>query len=358
MSSQVSRSALRKPNKNAIHIKVALLGLNRVTGSLGIGLRSLSERPNTKLVFTVLGRDEDKEAMKTAHRIGAVDDFNKTLQAVVQDADIVFVDVPVSQMEELYIRLGAMLKTGAVVIDLSPVKSSAVRWAAEHFPKDLDGKQAAYLVGATPLLSFDQLYSADHSIEAAQEFLFRNSDILIAPHATVPAEAVKVVTDIAELLNMKPRFMDPAEHDGLATLTEHMPLLLSVILFQAVNLSPGKLDIMRAANARFASVVQNLRHVTAQDIMALWQPNKATLLQQIEQIMQSLDVLAQAIESTDDPLVLETHLEQLVDAFIAWEVNREQNRWDKAEANVLDNLPSVGVLNIGVFNPRRRNEKD
>lgn len=360
MSSRVSRSALRKGKKDAKNVNVALVGLNRMSGSIGLGLRSVSDRPNTNLVFTVLGRDLDNEAMKTASRIGAVDNFNRTLQVVVEKADIIFVNMPLSEQEETFARLGPLMKAGAVVVDLSPLKMPAVKLAKQHFPKGDDGKAKAYLVGATPLVGFDQLYDEDRSIAAAKEYLFRNSDVLIVPDASTPPEAVKVVTDIAELLNMKPRFMDPLEHDGLASLTEGIPLLLSVLLFQMVQQSSGKTDILRASNTRFASLIENLRHVTSKEIAKMWRPNRDALIQQIDQMNQTLESFkALLAEDAEDPLVLESHMEQLLTSFLAWELRREKNDWDDEAASDLDNISAVGVPVIGqAFNLRRPRSND
>lgn len=357
MSSLVSRSALRKKKKNtaAQSVKVALVGLNRTSGSLGFALRHLNARPNTGLEFSVIGRDEDNEAMKTAHRIGAIDNYNKALQIAVDEADIVFVSVPLAALDELFSRLGGMLKPGAVVIDLSPLKQPALKLAEKYFAKDNNGQVSNYLIGATPLVGFDQLYATDLSVAASQEFLFRGSDMLIAPAATVPAEAVKVVTDLAEMLNMKPRFMDPAEYDGLASLTESTPLLLSALMFQVVHQSPGKIDVLRATNPTFASMVQNLRQVNAADLALLWRSTHASLLQQVDQTLNNLEAIRALLLEKEDA-VLETYLTQLLNGFITWEVNREQNRWDKLDST-LDDI-HVGIPVIGGGFTRRRDKKD
>ncbi len=356
MSSKVSRSALRRRKEDVNEIKVAILGLDRIGGSIGLALRGISERPNTNVVFNIIGRDEDKEAMKAAHRIGAVDNFNRSLQPVIEDADIVFVNVPIGTLEELFARMGEMLKPGAVVIDLSPIKRPGAALSDKYFPKDTQGHPTAYLVGATPLVSFDQLYHTDMSVEASQEFMFRDSDMLIAPKASVPAEAVKVVTDLAEMMTMKPRFLDPLEYDGLASLTENVPMLLNLLMMQVISQSPGQLDILRASNTTLASTVQNLRHVTVQDLMKLWSSDKATFLTQIDQLIASLQGFRELVVD-EDPLVLDTHLEKLLEYFISWEVRREQNRWDLDKANLPDDL-QVGVPVIGAAFARRRRKDE
>lgn len=355
MSSKVSRSALRRRKKNALNVNVAILGLNRISASLGLALRGINDRDNTDIVFTVLGRDEDNDTMKVAQKIGAIDNFNRSLQTVVEEADIVLLDVPMGDLEDLFERLGEVLKAGAVVVDLSPMKQPGVELAKKYFPKDANGKLTSYIVGATPLISFDQIYVTNMDVEAADEFMFRNTDMVISPAASIPAEAVKVVTDIAGFLNMKPRFMDPAEYDGLAALHESLPTLLSVVMFQTVVQSPGKMDVLRVANGTFANAVQLLRHVNAKDLLARWRPNSDALVQQIEQLVNSLESFRQLIESdVKDPMILETYLEQLLHAFVDWEVRREENNWHMEKSSPLDNV-QTGVPVIGQMFIRKRN---
>lgn len=357
MSSKVSRSALRKRKKDAQEVKVALVGLDRITASLGLALRAYSDRPASNVVFTVLGRDNDNEAMKTAHRIGAVDNFNRSYSAVLGEADIIFVHVPMGDLEAAFVQIGNHAKSGAVIIDLSPIKQAGVQLAQRHFPKDTGGKSSLYLVGATLLISHDQLYNADRSVEAAQEFLFRNSEILIAAGASVPAEAVKVVTDIAAMLDMKPRFMDSAEHDGLASLSESIPLLMSAVLFQMVQQSPGKTDIMRATNDTFGSVVENLRYLAAEDVAVQMVHNRTAILTQLDQLTQAIETIKTYV-SDPDPLVITAHMKQLLDEFTGWEIRRAQNRWDVPEKGLIDGA-LVGIPGVSqVLGRRVRRDED
>lgn len=364
MNSRVSRSALRKRRDDVNEVKVGILGLDRISASVGLGLRAYSERPNAVVVFNVIGRDMDKEAMKTAHKNGLIDNYHRNLQNVVGNADIVIVNEPLSELEHLFERMGKMLKDGAVVIDFSRLKQPAVKLAKKHFHKDLDGNLKAYLVGATPMVSFDQIYAGDHSVEGAQEFLFRNNDMLIVPAPNVPPEAVKVVTDLSEFLGMQPRFLDPMEYDGLSSLTQSMPMLMSVLFMQMVQQSPGKTDIQRAGNLVFASTLENLRRLSAEDMSILWRSNKTALLQQMEVLMTNMEAMYQMLnDDLDEPGIMESYIEAVLQSFIAWEVKREKNRWDEPQENAMDTF-NTGLSMLGggfgtsINAGRRDNNKD
>ncbi|MBZ0317368.1 MAG: prephenate dehydrogenase/arogenate dehydrogenase family protein [Anaerolineae bacterium] len=359
MSNQVSNTALRQHKKDAIQVKVALLGLNRVTASLGLALHEYSNRPNSAVLFTVLGRDDDNDTMRLAQQKGAIDNFNKNYAQVVGDADMIFLNTPMGQHEEVFARLGETLKPGAVVIDLSPLKQPGVALAKRFFPRDMHDKPTAYLVGATPLVGYDALYTVDNSVENAKEFLFRNSDILIAPDATVPSEAVKVVTDIADFLNMTPRFMDPGEHDALTGITEGMPALLALALMSVIARSPSKSDFLRAANFNFGGSVHSLHDLTPQDLAMMTQPNRVSLRQHLDQVIATLENIKQMLVDSDE-MIFPTYASGVLDAMGEWEVRREKNHWDydTGSADVRTVQPGFGIGQMFVPKFRRKDKQD
>ncbi|MBI5928091.1 MAG: prephenate dehydrogenase [Chloroflexi bacterium] len=359
MSNQVSNTALRQHKKDAMQVKVALLGLNRVTASLGLALHEYGNRPNSPIIFTILGRDNDNDVMRLAQQSGAIDNFNKNYAQVVGDADMIFLNTPMGQHDEVFEHLGKSLKPGAVVIDLSPLKQPGVSLAKRFFPKDMHDKPTAYLVGATPLVGYDALYSVDNSVSAAKEFLFRNSDILIAPDASVPGEAVKVVTDIADFLNMTPRFMDPAEHDALTGITEGMPALMALALMSVIVRSPSKSDFLRAANFSFGGAVHPLHDLTAQDLAMMTQPNRASLRQHLDQVLATLENIKQMLVDSDD-MILPTYASGILDGMGEWEVRREKNHWDydTGSADVRTVQPGFGIGQMFVPKFRRKDKEE
>jgi prephenate dehydrogenase len=356
MSNQVSNTALRQHKKDAMSVKVALIGLNRVTASLGLALHEYSNRPTSAVLFTVLGRDDDNDTMRLAQQSGAIDNFNKSYAQVAQDADIVFLNTPMGQHEEVFAKLGEVLKSGAVVVDLSPLKQPGVQLDRRHFPKDMHDKPTAYLVGATPLVGYDGLYIIDNSVSAAKDFLFRGSDILIAPDSTVPSEAVKVVTDIADFLGMTPRFTDPLEHDALSSMTEGMPVLMALALFSVIARSPGRNDMMRAANFNFGGAVHSLHNLTPEDLAAMTQPNRANLRHHIDQMIAGLENVKQMLLDTDE-LVFPTFASAILDVMAEWEVRREKNRWENEGSSEIRTVqPGFGIGQT--FIPKFRRNKD
>lgn len=357
MSAQVSNSALREKNKNAIEVKVALIGLNRITASLGLALRDFSNRPNAPVVFHVLGRDTNKEAMKTAHKNNMIDDYHINLKEALGNADIVFVSCTMAEQPALYEQMGPLLKSGAVVIDLAPFKQPAVKLAEKHFLRDADGDPKAHLVGITPLVGFEAVYIPNNDLESAAPLLFHHSDVLVAPHAKASQEAVKVVSDLADFLEMTPRFTDPAEHDALMALTEGIPPLLSLLLVQTILQSPSKSDFWRATNPAFGAAVHGLHNQNTHDLLAFWTPIKDSLIRHIDQLMTSLQTIRGYLAQPDTGL-LKSYIDQMLDGFTEWEIRRRDNKWDDPALEQTAVAVSTGFVTRMFMGGRKKQEDE
>lgn len=339
--SQVSSGALQQRRKNAKEIQVTIIGLNRLSASFGLALRDLSDKPNASIIFTIQGFDTSTEKMKLAQSIGAIHTYGKTLAEVIPQADIVVYAAPMGQQASYFENMSSLLSGGTVVVDFSPLKSPGVKFAEEHFPRSSDGKLEVYLVGATPLIRFENVYEDVEEIGTAKADLFTKNNMLIAPSAKTPPEAVRVVNDLADFLDMPPRFLDPTEHDALAGFNEEIPVLMSLLYFHTLQESQGKVDLLRSANSRFAYMMQNLHGQTVDDIATMWQWNKDAMLQHIEQLAVALENVREVMMDKD-PMVLEVFIEQVLDGFTEWEIRRRDNRWEEDIPDA-PNIQSVGI---------------
>src|SRR3990172_2498704 len=117
-----------------MQVNVAIIGLDRLGASFGLALKRSQDQPKADHHFTIIGCDPKGEAMKTAHKLGAVDNFNRALLKAIEGADLIIANVPSGSAEELYARLGPELKPGTVVLDTSILKQPVIEWAARSFP--------------------------------------------------------------------------------------------------------------------------------------------------------------------------------------------------------------------------------
>ncbi len=311
------------PEKTAV--TVGIIGLNRVTASMGLMLKAYD--PKGAVKFTVIANDEDPEVMKTAQKNGMVDQTKTRIVDAIKEAQVVIVDQPVADLDFVYGELGYGLRAGTVVLDLSSAKRPVSALAKTHF------QQKAYLVGIFPVMHFANLYDFRRGVEAADEKYLVGGELIIAPDASCPPDAVKLASDLADIFKMKPRFLDPNEFDALADFTETMPVVISTAMFRAVLAADGRRDIERILNPAFAALLQNLRAHNPDDIADMLLNDVDSTRRHINDLIRALAALRDLLDK-NNPDALSENLFQMTAAFDDWETRREKGEWEKLPGDV------------------------
>jgi prephenate dehydrogenase len=304
-------------------VNVALIGLDRLNGSFGLAIKHLSQ---TAHQFTVTGSDEDRSVMDKAKELGAIDHATRDMDAAVENAELVFISMPYAVMIDIYAALGPVLKPGAVVVDLSLLKQPSIEWADKYFRKAADGQAQAYLVGVTPVINPAYLNDPSSNLDGAKVDLFDDGTLIIAPSAVCSPDAVRLITDLAGLMNVKVHFMDPAEHDGLIAGTEGLPLLLQVALFRTLSTSPGWEDLKRLTNPAFVLATYRLETDTAEDFGLFIDKNRANNIRLLEALSQTLDEMIGVLRHGDQLTAGELFSDSATQ-YVKWEADRGRNKW-------------------------------
>jgi prephenate dehydrogenase len=340
-----------------MHVNVAIIGLDRISASLGLALKRYEKQPKAEHTFTIMGSDAKGQAMKDAEKIGAVDNFHRSIAKAIEGANLIIVNTPLSKLEGLYAAFGPDLKPGVVVLDMTPHKMPVIAWSNQHFPTNSEGEKVAYLVGITPIINVSGLYNADSEVEAASADLFDAAEFLITPDTKCPSEAIALAEDVIKLLGGKPRFMDPAEHDGLIAATEALPVLLGVGTFYALQQSEGWMELRRMVNPTLALMIQNFRHQTSQDVLTLFTENRDNLARHLESLIGALDQIRDALVDTEGSEQLEALLARAYSEWEKWDIKRHSGKWDEQK---MPDLGPVGLMG-GLMNfggGRRRKSDD
>ncbi|MBI5960495.1 MAG: prephenate dehydrogenase/arogenate dehydrogenase family protein [Chloroflexi bacterium] len=337
-----------------MHVNVSIIGLNRVSVSLALALKRYQGQPKAQHTFTIIGNDSQAHPMKTAQKMGAIDNFDIKLLKATENANLLIISAPPGQLEHIYSLLGPELKPGAVVLDITPLKQQAVAWAKEFFPTNAQGAPTAYLVGITPIVNAKGLYTSDPGVEAATADLFEKTEFLIAPDAQCPGEAIALAEDIIRLVGGQPRFMDPAEHDGLTVATEALPMLLGPALFYALQQSEGWSDLRRMVNPSLALMMNHLRTQTAEDLGVVLKQSRADLVHHLEGLIGVLDELHDILEENDTDR-LDAFLAKVTSEWEKWDIKRHSGKWEDVQK--LEALPGpLGSMGFLTLKPRKKAE--
>lgn len=343
-----------------MHVNVTIVGLDRITASIGLAFKRYQGQPRAEHTFTIIGSDVQASPMKVSEKIGAVDNFNRSLSKALDNADVVIFNAPPGQIDESYARLGAELKPGAVVLDLALLKQPAIARANRYFPANDKGAPLAYLVGITPIVNVTGLYSGDLEADAARADLFDNAEVLITPDTQSPSEAISLAEDVVRLMGGRPRFMDPAEHDGLIAATEALPALLGVGMFHMLQQSEGWPELRRMVNPALALIIQNFRYQTGQDLFALFTGNRENLVRHLEALIGTLDQLRDLLADSENADRLEILLGRVQGEWEKWDVKRHSGQWE--EIKEPDKMGPLGLMggffSLGALGGRRKPDRE
>ncbi len=320
---------------------ISIIGLGLIGGSIGLALQASGKD------IHIVGHDAAPGVSRLAQKKGAVDKGNRNLPNACKNADLVIIATPIAAIRETMADIKPHLKPGCVVTDTAALKSPVLAWAEEIMPDvPFVGGVPVINPAAQPISLMDP-----QGIESARADLFQNAlYVLCAPPQTSP-NAVKRVTDMANLLQARPFYVDPTELDGIQTTIKILPALLNLALLQAVGREPGWREARKLADHVFGMATAPLAEQDAQAFL-----NAAHLLPRLDALVSELAQLRQWIKEKD-AAALEQAFEQAASIRQRWLVDRARGEWEEETAKppLPKAMDSLGNL-IGSRPPRSREE--
>ncbi|MGJ3237449.1 MAG: prephenate dehydrogenase [Anaerolineae bacterium] len=319
-------------------LTVAILGLNRTTAAIGLALKRYTKKGG-KHSFNITGYDSVSDHTKQAKKLQAINQSESRPAQAVINADLVVIATSYEETEAVYRELAGHLRSGAVVLDMSPLKQSSLTWAETYLSDE------QHLVGFTPILNPRYLFDTRETVEQAEEDLFDNSAILLTPSATCAKEAVDLAFNFAAILGSKPRFLDPLEHDTLLAQTVQLPRLLGTALFYDVAQRPNWDDLKWLTNPDFGALTRPLFDIHPDALRDEFFNNREILGRLLDQYIETLTALRQAL-AEDDKYTLEAVLVNAAETYENWINSRYKADWDmaiqnaqpKVETNILQGI--------------------
>ena len=198
--------------KDLAEADFAIVGLGLMGGSLGAALKRRG------LCHRVRGVARRESTLQRAKELGAIDEGSCELDDAVAQADVVVLATPVRATLELIPRLGGLLSSGCVLLDLGSTKSEVVR-AMESLPEHIEP------IGGHPMAGKET-----SGIEALDADLFQGATFVLTPPARTSEGTIALAEGLARALGAQPLFLSPERHDRLVAATSHLPYLTSIAL--------------------------------------------------------------------------------------------------------------------------------
>jgi prephenate dehydrogenase len=220
--------------------KIAIIGLGLIGASLGLAIKRAAPADTE-----VVGFDRELENGATALKRGAVKHLARGIEGAVADASMVVVATPIVNVRKVFEEIAPLLKQSVVVTDTASTKEDVLRWAREILPAN------AHFVGGHPMAGKEQ-----SGPWAAEEALFDGRPYAIVPSMNAGAGAVNAVVGLAEAVGAKPFFLDAHEHDAYAAAVSHVPLALSIALFNLARGSTAWPELASLAGPAFRDLTR------------------------------------------------------------------------------------------------------
>lgn len=327
-------------------VQVTIIGTGQVGTSIGLALESEKER------ITRVGHDRQMDSARQAEKMGAMDKVIGNIHAAVEEADIVILAIPEDQIRNTLELIARDLKEGAVVMDTSTSMVTVGKWAKELLPED------RYFATISPSVNPQYMDNLERGPQEAHADLFQKSVLVITSPPGMPADAIRLATELAGLLGATPFFADPYEFDGLIASSKVLPQMMAVALVNATVDNPGWREGRKLAGNFYNHITEPLMYFSSgATLESLAMMNKENVTRVINDLIYALMDLRKAIEDDD-----REKLDQLVESAIKrqadWFNQRMGANWEKDPSR--SEVPSTGenlarFFTGGLF--KKRDEK-
>ena len=264
--------------------RVAIVGLGLIGGSIGLALHK------AKAAQQVAGYDLARGISDRARKIGAIDQPYVALADVVKGAELIVLATPVGAMRVLLQQIAVSATPGVVVTDVASTKAQVISWAEEYLPQEIA------FVGGHPMAGKEV-----SGVEAADASLFQNRVYCLTPTVRTRPEAVNKVATFIEALGARPRFLEPAEHDGQVALVSHLPFVSAVALMEAAAESASWSDAALLASNGFRDMTR-LAAGNPEMYRDICLTNSEALTRALDGYIRTLSILRERISIHDSEL--------------------------------------------------------
>lgn len=191
-------------------MKIGIVGLGLIGGSLGIDLRSQGHY--------IVGISRQQSTCQTALEKGIVDQGSTHFKAL-GDVEIVIVCTPIGAIAPTIKQLVAHLSPNTIITDVGSVKQPIVKECTLLWPN---------FIGGHPMAG-----TAQSGIDVAIPNLFTGAAYVFTPTKENKPEDVETLKKIALDLNAIPHICEAQIHDCAVSWISHLPVMVSASLIKA-----------------------------------------------------------------------------------------------------------------------------
>jgi prephenate dehydrogenase len=197
-------------------MRVGIVGLGLIGGSLGLALRRLGES------VEVRGVAHHPDGAVAAQQRGSVDRASTDL-GDLGDCDIVVVATPINQIRPVLERLAGVVRRGAMVTDVASVKRPVLEWA-RCLP------DRSHFLGGHPVAGKER-----SGLSESDATLFRGETWIFTPDDGQELTPFDEWFRLVRAIGARPRILPAEAHDRQMAFLSHLAFTISTAYAQTVR---------------------------------------------------------------------------------------------------------------------------
>lgn len=264
-----------------IEIKtIGVVGYGLIGGSLGLALKKYTDN-------YVIAIDKNKETLDYIQKNCLADEVSDVNSEVLKKCDVVFIGLYPEDILNFMNKNLSNFKKDAIVVDLCGIKQFVVKKFGNLNNVNFN------FIGAHPMAGKEK-----NGITVADADLYKGASFLLTPTDGVDYDALEYVKYLAKKVGFEKIMVTTDEnHDKMITYTSQLPHIMSVAYI--LQKAHGKCDGYYAGSFKDMTRVADINS-------ALWtqlfKNNRETLTEQIDEYIESLELIKKYINSDGEEL--------------------------------------------------------
>ena len=203
-------------------MKIGIVGLGLIGGSLGLKLQSLNH------TIYVIANNELNEKKAKEKKLA---NFVSCDLSLLKECELIILALPIKDLIIPSQRLAASIPQEAIVTDVGSVKEPIVNtWENLH----------PLFIGSHPMAGTEK-----KGVDSGFEGLFKNAKWIITPTQNSDSNAVRTISKLIKSMDCEICKASPKEHDEAVSLISHLPIFLASTLIETAYTknNPALLDL-------------------------------------------------------------------------------------------------------------------
>lgn len=260
---------------------LAVVGVGLIGGSFAAALRDRGA------VGRVLGVGRQAATLVQARELGLIDEI-VSLQEAAQQADLIFLAMPVGATETILSQLKPFLRPDTIVTDAGSTKANVVSVA-----RAVLGDRIGQFIPGHPIAGAEKT-----GPQAAEAALYRGRTVVLTPLEENSSQAKAYLTRVWECCGARVMAMDAQVHDTVLASVSHVPhFLSSVFMWQVATAQDSDLRMALAGSGfrDFTRISAGSPEVWRDIFLA----NRSAVLSELQEVKAALSRAELALQDAD-----------------------------------------------------------